>query len=176
VCVWVTRLCEGKRKGSEREGKEGEREMEWGGGGGSGVLARHGSMVTVGDEVGEEDESRRILPRVFGPELRQMMYGFGDVAKPLPATIELVEEMLIEYLTALVTKSVEIANARRREKPNVSDVKFVIRKDRRRMQRVRYLLDMKAEIERVTNIKTTDFADPSEIPGMEDDPAAQKKS
>uniref|UniRef100_A0A7S0ZEC8 Transcription initiation factor TFIID subunit 13 n=1 Tax=Timspurckia oligopyrenoides TaxID=708627 RepID=A0A7S0ZEC8_9RHOD len=123
-----------------------------------------------GEGVNEQDGAvtRRTLPRIFGAELRQMMYGFGDVAKPLPATIELMEEMLLEYLSALISKSVEIAQSRRRDRPNISDVKFVIRKDRRRMQRVRYLLDMKAEIERVTNIKTmsSSFEDAA---GMVDD-------
>jgi len=40
----------------------------------------------------------------------------------------------------------------RRERPDVTDVKFVIRKDTRKLKRVRYLLEMKAEIKKATNV------------------------
>jgi len=33
-----------------------------------------------------------------------MMFGFGDSLTPSPASLQLMEEMVIEYIVALVTK------------------------------------------------------------------------
>ncbi|KAK1858128.1 hypothetical protein I4F81_000740 [Pyropia yezoensis] len=79
-----------------------------------------------------------------------MMFGFGDSMPPSPASVRLMEEMVIEYIVALVTKTMDVAASRRRDRPDVTDVKFVIRKDDRKMQRVRYLLDMQAHIQTAT--------------------------
>jgi len=32
-----------------------------------------------------------------------MLYGFGDVTNPLPETVELVEELVTDYVTDLVS-------------------------------------------------------------------------
>jgi len=76
-----------------------------------------------------------------------MMYGFGDVQKPLPETVRVMEEVLLDHVASLVAKSTDLANARRRDRPDISDVLFVIRKDRRKIQRVRYLQEMKAKVD-----------------------------
>lgn len=47
-------------------------------------------------------------------------------------------------------QTMDVAASRRRDRPDVTDVKFVIRKDDRKMQRVRYLLDMQAHIQTAT--------------------------
>lgn len=91
-----------------------------------------------------------ILPRIFENELRMMMSGFGDDPNPRRESVELMQEIVLEYITALVGKSTEVAQANRRERPDVADVKFVIRKNKRKLARVRYLLEMKAEIKRAT--------------------------
>lgn len=88
------------------------------------------------------------VPR--GRVVRGMMFGFGDSMPPSPASVRLMEEMVIEYIVALVTKTMDVAASRRRDRPDVTDVKFVIRKDDRKMQRVRYLLDMQAHIQTAT--------------------------
>lgn len=80
------------------------------------------------------------------------MYGFGDSINPRPDTVHLMEEMVIEYIIALAQKSTEIAHANRRERPDVPDVKLVIRKDPVKLERVRYLLEMKVEIRKATNV------------------------
>lgn len=84
--------------------------------------------------------------------VRQMMSGFGDQQAPRPESVRLMEEIVLEYITGLAAKSTEIAQTNRRERPDVTDIKFIIRKDKRKLQRVRYLLEMKAEIKRATNV------------------------
>lgn len=81
-----------------------------------------------------------------------MMSGFGDNPNPRPDSVRLMEELVLDYITALVAKSTQVAHMNRRERPDIADIKFVIRKDPRRLNRVRYLLEMKAEIRRVTNV------------------------
>lgn len=95
---------------------------------------------------------RLTLPRIFQNEIRQMMSGFGDQQAPRPESVRLMEEIVLEYITGLAAKSTEIAQTNRRERPDVTDIKFIIRKDKRKLQRVRYLLEMKAEIKRATNV------------------------
>lgn len=103
--------------------------------------------------AGEDCAGRRLtLPRIFNSELRTMMYGFGDSANPRPDTVKLMEELVLHYVEQVVTKTTEVAQSYRRERPDVNDVLFVIRKDKRKLNRVRYLLDMKAEIKRATAI------------------------
>ncbi|VVA95995.1 unnamed protein product [Arabis nemorensis] len=38
----------------------------------------------------------------FQKELQHMMYGFGDEPNPLPETVALVEDIVVEYVTNLV--------------------------------------------------------------------------
>lgn len=58
-------------------------------------------------------------------------------------------------------KSTEIAHQYRRERPEVSDIKVIIRKDAAKLNRVRYLLEMKQEIRKATALMDDDNADPT---------------
>lgn len=62
------------------------------------------------------------------------------------------------YVRTLTWQSTEVAHLYRRERPDVTDIKFVIRKDQRKLKRVRYLLEMKAEIARVTKYDADEYA------------------
>lgn len=93
------------------------------------------------------------------PAVRQMMAGFGDHQNPRVESIGLMEEMVIDYFTILVAKTTMVANANRRERPDVTDVKYVIRKQPKKLARVRYLLDMKTEIKRAINAIDPDGGD-----------------
>lgn len=46
----------------------------------------------------------------------------------------------------------------RRERPEVTDIKFVIRKNKRQLTRVRYLLEMKAVIKKATTVDAEEVA------------------
>ncbi len=81
-----------------------------------------------------------------------MMFGFGDEQAPRADSVRLMEELVLGYMTSVVTKATEVANTYRRDRPDVTDIKFIIRKDRRKLKRVRYLLEMKAEIHKATKV------------------------
>ncbi|GBG80878.1 hypothetical protein CBR_g31434 [Chara braunii] len=83
---------------------------------------------------------------LFNKDLRLMMYGFGDDPDPIPETVELVEDILINYITDMVHKSAEVAS--RRGKLQTDDLVFLIRKDVRKFARVKELLHMHKELKR----------------------------
>ncbi len=117
--------------------------------GGGGVGSRIDGMS--GDGI--SSAARRLtLPRIFGSELSNMMFGFGDSRTPRADSVALMEELVLHYIEAIVTRTTEVAHTYRRERPEIADIMFVIRKDRRKLQRVRYLLDMKAEIKKSTSV------------------------
>ena len=75
----------------------------------------------------------------FAADLRPMMYGFGDSSQPLEETVDLVEDVLIDFLKTITEKSVQ-QNGGAPEKLRVEDMLFAIRKDRPKYNRARELL------------------------------------
>mmetsp|Transcript_33283 Transcript_33283/g.81659 ORF Transcript_33283/g.81659 Transcript_33283/m.81659 type:complete len:94 (+) Transcript_33283:53-334(+) len=77
-----------------------------------------------------------------------MMYGFGDVQKSHPGSVALMEEIMLEYMVGLVTKAATVAQSRGRDKPDIADVMFVVRKNPRKLERVRYLQEMNRTVQK----------------------------
>ncbi|CAA2972394.1 transcription initiation factor TFIID subunit 13-like isoform X2 [Olea europaea var. sylvestris] len=63
---------------------------------------------------------------MFQKDLQHMMYGFGDNQNPLPETVALVEDIVVEYVTDLVHKAQDTAS--KRGKLLTEDFLFLIRK------------------------------------------------
>eukprot|EP00890_Picochlorum_soloecismus_P002856 jgi/Picsp_1/3571/NSC_06408-R1_spermatogenesis-associated protein 20-like len=109
--------------------------------------------VTAG--VGQPDVS---LKGTFSKDLVPMMIGFGDDDCPLDETVDLVEEIVIEYASGVLKQALELSAQRGRVKaggkalgpPTADDVLMVIRKDPRKSQRVEELLIMQKEIKMTT--------------------------
>ncbi|CAM8973662.1 unnamed protein product [Rhodiola kirilowii] len=81
---------------------------------------------------------------VFQKDLQHMMYGFGDDPNPLPETMALVEDIVVEYVTDLANKAQETAS--KRGKLLTEDFLFLIRKDPAKLNRARELLSMNEEL------------------------------
>lgn len=121
------------------------------------LTARAGPAIEMENKANKPEgaasgERRLTLPRAFGSELRSMMYGFGDEVNPRADSVRLMEELVLGYISAVVNKATEYAHTCRRDRPDVTDIKFVIRKDKRKLKRVRYLLEMKAELNKATKL------------------------
>ena len=68
------------------------------------------------------------------------MYGFGDVSNPLPESVDMMEDLVIEYVTEMTHLAfTEVARGRRLKK---EDIIFLIRNDRKKYARVKELLEM----------------------------------
>ncbi|CAM8984064.1 unnamed protein product [Rhodiola kirilowii] len=81
---------------------------------------------------------------VFQKDLQHMMFGFADDPNPLPETMALVEDIVVEYVTDLANKAQESAS--KRGKLLTEDFLFLIRKDPAKLNRSRELLSMNEEL------------------------------
>lgn len=112
--------------------------------GGSGAYAAKGKSGSGSHQPSETSLKRK--RGVFTKDLRLMMYGFGDDPDPIPETVSLVEDILIDYVTEMVHKAQDIAS--RRGKLTTEDLMFLVRKDARKFARVKELLAMNEELKR----------------------------
>nr|CAG4645277.1 EOG090X0JQT [Leptodora kindtii] len=83
--------------------------------------------------------------RLFRHELRCMMFGFGDDRNPYTESVDLLEDLVIEYITEMTHKSMETGRTGRVQ---VEDIVFLVRKDSRKYARVKDLLTMNEELKK----------------------------
>ncbi|GFN89853.1 transcription initiation factor tfiid subunit 13 [Plakobranchus ocellatus] len=95
------------------------------------------------DEDIEEDTPLEKRKKIFSKELRCMMYGFGDDQNPYTESVDLVEDLVIDYISEMTKKAMEIGKSGR---IIVEDLIFLIRKDPKKYSRVKELLLMNEEL------------------------------
>ena len=83
--------------------------------------------------------------RLFSKELRCMMYGFGDDQNPYTESVDLLEDLVIEFITETTQKALEIG---RQGRVTIDDLVYLIRKDARKYLRVKELLTMNEELKK----------------------------
>lgn len=71
-------------------------------------------------------------------DLEEMMYGFGDTWPPDPQSVELLEQLVVEYIEDLTAKAVNIAEMT--GKLDKDCFMYLVRKDRKKFNRVHQLL------------------------------------
>ena len=84
--------------------------------------------------------------RVFEKDLPAMMYGFGDVSpeEQDPDTVAVVDELTCEFLRFVAKEAASVSDG---VKISLDDVMFVVRKDKKKHDRVRELVTKYKEIE-----------------------------
>ena len=82
---------------------------------------------------------------MFARDLQYMMHGFGDDPNPYSETIELVDDLVVQFITEMTLKSMDVG---KKGKLRVEDILFVIRKDTKKYARVKDLLMMNEELKR----------------------------
>lgn len=90
-------------------------------------------------------ESQGSGGKLYGKELRCMMYGFGDDQNPYTESVELLEDLVFKYINEITKKAIDVG---RTGKITVDDIMFLIRKDRRKCKRVEKLLEMNEELKK----------------------------
>nr|CAG4642944.1 EOG090X0JQT [Evadne anonyx] len=83
--------------------------------------------------------------RIFSKELRCMMFGFGDDQNPYTESVDLLEDLVIEYITDMTHTAMETGRTGRVQ---VEDIVFLVRKDSRKFARVKDLLTMNEELKK----------------------------
>jgi transcription initiation factor TFIID subunit 13 len=74
-----------------------------------------------------------------------MMYGFGDDQNPYTESVDLLEDLVAEFITEMTHRAMEIGRTGRVQ---VEDIVFLVRKDQRKYARVKDLLTMNEELKR----------------------------
>ncbi|EAA12355.3 transcription initiation factor TFIID subunit 13 [Anopheles arabiensis] len=98
------------------------------------------------DELGEvQIETSSGRKRLFSKELRCMMYGFGDDQNPYTESVDLLEDLVVEFITEMTHRAMEIGRTGRVQ---VEDIVFLVRKNSRKYARVKDLLTMNEELKR----------------------------
>ncbi|XP_060072025.1 transcription initiation factor TFIID subunit 13-like [Ylistrum balloti] len=95
------------------------------------------------DEETEEDAPLERRNKIFSKELRCMMYGFGDDRNPYTESVDILEDLVIDYITEMTKKAMEVGRPGR---ISVEDIIFLIRKDPKKYSRVKELLMMSEEL------------------------------
>lgn len=89
------------------------------------------------------------------------MYAFGNDSNALPETVNLVEDIVCDYVTELTLNALEVG--KRRGKLRHTDFIFLIKGDRKKRARVGELLEMAKRVVEVKKIHN-DIQDGGEIP------------
>eukprot|EP00163_Fabomonas_tropica_P026681 TRINITY_DN5007_c0_g1_i2.p1 TRINITY_DN5007_c0_g1~~TRINITY_DN5007_c0_g1_i2.p1 ORF type:complete len:205 (-),score=35.86 TRINITY_DN5007_c0_g1_i2:266-880(-) len=94
--------------------------------------------------------------QMFNRELRMMMYGFGDVRQPLSSTVDLVEEIVGDYITNIT----QLANQRatKRGKLLPEDIIYVVRNEPKKLARAKELLQLDNIIKKAKRVFDEDDA------------------
>jgi transcription initiation factor TFIID subunit 13 len=157
---------ESKDSRKEEKQEPGRREVEEGRGKQEEEADKRRGAVAVGEDEEiaydsaeeqpqEEDLKIRFVPtdinykrrkRLFTRDLRPMMYGFGDAPQTLPSTVDLMEEMVLEYIMGITQRAGDLG--RKRGRFRTEDLIFLVRKDPKRYARIEELLYMNEELKR----------------------------
>ena len=83
--------------------------------------------------------------RLFSKELRGMMYGFGDDQNPYTESVDMLEDLAIQFIIQMTQRAMEVGQNGRVQ---VEDIMYLVRKDPRKYARVRDLLSMNEELKK----------------------------
>jgi len=81
--------------------------------------------------------------RLFAKELRCMMFGFGDDHNPYTESVDMLEDIVLEFIIQMTQQAMEVGRSGR---VTVEDVLYLVRKDKRKTARVHELLSMNEQL------------------------------
>ncbi|KAG6866939.1 hypothetical protein C0991_003855 [Blastosporella zonata] len=84
---------------------------------------------------------------LFTKELKSIMYGFGDDRNPASDTVNVMEEILVEYITDVCTSA---GNSSRKSRLSIDDLRRALSRpaDAKKLARMEELLFMQEDIKR----------------------------
>ncbi|KRY48627.1 Exocyst complex component 5 [Trichinella britovi] len=94
-------------------------------------------------EPGSSTETGEPKKRYLTKELRCMLYGFGDSKQPFAETVDLLEDIVMEFIKSFTLKSMEV---RKTGRITLEDIWYLIRRDPKKYSRVKDLLTMNEEL------------------------------
>eukprot|EP00038_Savillea_parva_P003492 m.126419 g.126419 ORF g.126419 m.126419 type:complete len:161 (+) comp11189_c0_seq4:185-667(+) len=103
---------------------------------------------------------RQVRKRYFTKELAMMMYGFGDVRAPVDASVEVLEDIVCEFISTVVSGALK--SARRKSGKSgfkIEDLLFHLRSDRKKYLRIKDFVKRYEEISDTRKALEVDKAD-----------------
>ena len=99
------------------------------------------------EEQSDDNEEHHEKPferkKVFAKQLAAIIYGFGGSKEPYQETVDLLDELVLEFITRMTIKATDIGRA---GKVNVEDIIFLVRKEPTMYSRIRELLTINTEL------------------------------
>ncbi|SCU86202.1 LADA_0D12970g1_1 [Lachancea dasiensis] len=87
--------------------------------------------------------SRRLKKtHLFSKDVAALMYAYGDVAQPLPESVQCLDELVSGYLVDICMSAYRTAQTVHRNKIKVEDFKFALRKDEVKLGRAEELIKL----------------------------------
>jgi len=105
-------------------------------------------VMTPSPSVPSSLHQKNKRKRYFAGDLRHMMYGYGDVPNPANDAIELMDDLVVDYIVDITKKASKIAQRRGKMKPGTEDIVFSVRKDPKKLARIEELLRMNEELKK----------------------------
>lgn len=90
------------------------------------------------------DEANR---RDFVPELIKMMYGFGDDKNPFIETVEVLEDLVVQYITTITSRALETSRSLN-QSLDVEHILHVVRHQPEKYARALALVSMNEELKK----------------------------
>jgi len=102
----------------------------------------------VGASSGRSARKQSTFKGLFAKELRNLMYGFGDDRNPANDTVNVMEEILVEYIVDVCQTA--LAPGKNKSRLSIEDLRRVLSRpaDAKKLARVEELLFMQEEIKR----------------------------
>lgn len=95
------------------------------------------------------NETQAKKKRLFSRDLRYMMHGFGDDPMPYNETVDIMEDLVIEFIVEMTQRAMDVG---KKGKIHVEDILYLIRRDPKKYARVRDLLQMNEELKHAKRI------------------------
>ncbi|CCJ30739.1 unnamed protein product [Pneumocystis jirovecii] len=81
---------------------------------------------------------------LFTKDLKSLMYAFGDDKQPALDSVQILEDIVIDYVNEMCLEAARVAG--NRNKLKVDDFKFILRNDPRKLGRIEELLTLQRVI------------------------------
>eukprot|EP00912_Choanoflagellata_sp_UC4_P001890 UC4_evm10s1211 len=107
----------------------------------------------------------------FVADLRSMVHGFGDVSNPYEETIDILDDIVVDYIAEIACNASMLNNKNKLDgktkvsirltnlnpQPADEDIQPLLRKDKKKWTRAQHLLDTAIEIAQARASKDMDF-------------------
>ena len=91
---------------------------------------------------------KRKRQKLFTKDIENLLYAMGDRPVSTDATVNALEDVLVEYITQVSYSMVNFAKSQNRTRVKLNDLAFTLRNDPAKLARFRYILEQSYKIER----------------------------